>query len=698
MAAQPAPGHENAAADGSKTRDFQRFSELPLFAAPGQAQCALASPLLAHAWSEAIARFWEAGLAAGGIDPEKPLYLLDPAPGHGQLAWLLLGALRQRLAAAGPDIKPCYVACCSNIDQLDYLATHPYFAKYTNEGWFDTACWDAGKDSLLDLRAQRITLRHTDNPLVVLGLEWLQTLPSELAGIHHGQVMEGRAALTAPQETEHAYRLDYQWLPLNEADHPSLRPLWTHYLPRFAETPLLWPVMACRALEALAGLSRGRYLLLSADAGACSDQELRLGALMPPSEWHPGQAPLPVNYHAVSLYQRQHGACTWDRKLQDDGAVLHAALRDDHCPMMQSAFGAITACLEHAHPDDGRLLVPADSALASLTLLRLSHYDPRVLQAGIASMLEQAAALNDTARKEWQSALLRTWSNYLPCAAPDPFCYEAGLLAAQLGHWGLAKECFRLGRALYGDDATDLHHLALCEAATGAVDEAFALVSRALELEPDNPHCQALHARLADRLQRWQHTRWYHPDIARSGELTLEPLGAEHAESLLYQYRDPQIGALTALAELNTPDEARDWIAEQACDAGRTTCAVMHAHWGFVGVVSLHCAADAGYFYFWTGTDFQGRGFGQQAAAILFEQAARNGIVHLFTSAYADNGRSRKALEQLGFTGLNLRAKAPDDNLIFYCLQPCALAEPAARIRALCQAIGSPIVFEENDG
>lgn len=695
MAAQPAPGHENAAAGDGQTSGFHRFSELPLFAASGQARDALACPLLAHAWSAAIVRFWETGLAAGSIDPAKPLYLLDPAPGQGRLAWLLLGALRQRLAVAGPDIQPCYVACSGNADQLDYLATHPYFREYTEAGWFDTACWDAGK---LDLRARRITLLRTDNPVVVPGLEWLQTLPSELAGVHRGRPMEGRAALTAPQEPEHAYRLDYQWQPLDETD-PLLQPLWAHYLPRFAEVPVLWPAAACKALDALARLSSGRYLLLAADAGICSDRELRLGALMPPAEWRPGQAPLPVNYHALSLYQRQHGACTWDRKLRDDGAVMHAALRDDSCAMTESAFGAIIACLEHAHPDDGKLLVPADAAPATLTLLRLSHYDPRVLQAGIESMLEQAPALNDTARKEWQSALARTWSNYLPCAAPDPFYHETGLLAAQLGHWGLAKECFRLGLALYGDDATDLHHLALCEAATGAVDEALSLVSRALEVEPDNPHCRALHARLAERLQRRQAARWYHPDAARNGELTLEPLGAEHAESLLHQYRDPQIGEMTALAELNTPDEARDWIAEQAGEAGRITCAVMHAHWGFVGVASMRCAADAGYFYFWTGTDFQGRGFGQQAAALLFEQAARNGIVHLFTSAYADNGRSRKALGQLGFAELNLRAQAPDDGLIFYYLRPrtpAAPAKPTALIRELCHAIGSPIVFTED--
>ena len=690
MAAQPAPGHENA------TAGFQRFSELPLFTTPVQMQCALASPLLAHAWSEAIVRYWEAGLAAGSIDPGKPLYLLDPAPGQGQLAWLLLGALRQRLAVAGPDIQPCYVACSGNVDQLDYLAAHPYFKEYTDASWFDTACWNAGKDSVLDLRAQRITLLRTDNPVVVLGLEWLQTLPSELTGIHRGQVMEGRAALTALQEPEHAYRLDYQWQPLDDTNDPSLRPLWTHYLPRFAEIPLLWPAMACKALDALARLSSGRYLLLAADAGICSDQELRLCALTPPSEWHPGQAPLPVNYHALSLYQRQHGACTWDRKLHDDGAVLHAALRDDRCTITQSAFSAIVGCLEHAHPDDGRLLVPSNDAPVTLTLLRLSRYEPRVLQAGIQRMLQQPAALHDTARKEWQTALMHTWSNYLPTATPEPFYHEAGLLAAQLGHWGLAKECFRLGLTLYGDNATDLHHLALCEAATGATDEAFALVSHALEVEPDNPHCQALHTRFAERLQRWQDTHWYHPDAVRNGELTLEPLGAEHAESLLYQYRDPQIGAMTALAELNTPDEAREWIAEQTGDVGRTTCAVMHAHWGFVGVVSMHCAADAGYFYFWIGADFQGQGFGQQAAAMLLEQAVRNGIAHLFTSAYTDNGRSRKALEHLGFVELNLRAKAPDDELIFYCMQPCADAEPTARIRALCRAIASPIVFEEN--
>ena len=117
--------------------------------------------------------------------------------------------------------------------------------------------------------------------------------------------------------------------------------------------------------------------------------------------------------------------------------------------------------------------------------------------------------------------------------------------------------------------------------------------------------------------------------------------------------------------------------------------------------MSAHCAGNAGYFYFWMGSDFQGQGFGQQAAHLLFDLMPQRGVTEIFTSAYEDNLRSINALTRLGFEQLPFRAQAPDHELIFFRrhTQEQNIDNSARHLASrtalceLCDAIQSPLVF-----
>ncbi|HVK99846.1 MAG TPA: GNAT family N-acetyltransferase, partial [Dongiaceae bacterium] len=214
-------------------------------------------------------------------------------------------------------------------------------------------------------------------------------------------------------------------------------------------------------------------------------------------------------------------------------------------------------------------------------------------------------------------------------------------------------------------------------------------------LEPENAECHALCMLLVSRLQRWQQAGWS-AAAASDGELALEPIGPEHASSLLYQYRDPQIATVSRLDALDTLDDAERWINTEANLPGTRLYAVMHASWGFVGIAGARCADGAAYFYFWIGADFQDRGFGRRSAKLLFDHLARQGITEIFTSVYEHNQRSLTALNRLGFSSLPLTAEAPDDDLLFLyrTTQDSASTDAAQRtMRALCAAIDHPVVF-----
>jgi RimJ/RimL family protein N-acetyltransferase len=677
---------------------------------------ALATPHLARAWADAIIAYWQFGIRHGSIDAAKPLYLVDLAPDQGQLAWRLLGALRTKLASRQLDCQVCLLACCATAEAADALLAHPYLSDYARHGWLDAAVFDANANTngSLHLRQQRISLLHIDNPLVILGLGYFQSLPSELIAAHYGKLLHGTQALQPQADAPTVIDLGYQWLPA-EADATAATVMagvtaevTNHYVTHFHNAAILLPAAAAGILQRLQRMAGGRYLLLAADPGVCDAQAIRLGALMPPTQWDTenthNNAWLPVNYHALGLIQHQAGAWVWQRQIDDGGIVLHAAWRDDGGRLDEHCFDTITAHLDGAHPSHAaavrQLIADANntdgpaslSAASVLALLRQSQYDPALLKLALGGLLRQPPDLNDRARREWHNALARTWDNFIPLQQNNGFFYDIALFAMQIGYWGLAQDCLQLGVEWYGDDAHELYLLAWCEAATGASASALTRVERALALAPDHAPAQELHAQLTDKLGRWQSQAWYLPNLAGDAELSIEPLGQEHAASLLYLYRDEQIGIMTRLPAMCNVEEVQTWMADEAQDAGRRSYAVMHACWGLVGVVSSHCAHAAGYFYFWIGSDFQQCGFGQRAARLLFAQLAATGVSGIYTSVYKQNLHSRHLMGKLGLVWMEIKTLPPDDAHEFYYLGGEADEKKVlVDFLGLCEAIDCPI-------
>jgi RimJ/RimL family protein N-acetyltransferase len=704
MAAQLAyPDQEIASQSASiPAPEYVCFSRLPIFSATASRK-PLASPKLASAWADAILGYWQSGIANGGIDQNKPLYLLDMAPQNGDLAWLLQGELLQRLTALGLELSSCYLSCYEDAASAEYHAGHPYFRDDIAAGRKDFAYWDKACSTLY-LHQQKKVLQRSDNPLVVLGLGYFQTLASELIGIHNGKILQANATVTHVSVDLESYEFAYQWrAELAQVDSENVEmigaPLLARYRQHCNDSTFTLPLRACEMLDVFNRFANDRVLLLAADSGVSNVQQIRMGGLCPPASWRIQDAAPPVNFDALNLYQQQRGAWVWQQQLDVEGLVMQMAWRDDARPIPRQFFNRAISTLADAHPDDiQRLAAMQHNSVDTLTLLRLSHYDPQFLKASITALIEQPLTLTDSARRNWQTALLRTWCHFLPSAVNDGFYYQMGLLAVQVGHLGLAKECFRLGLAWYGDEANDLYLLAWCEASSGGVANAQTLLARALALQPEHPQSLALQATLQERLERWRQNIWYLPTYANSttSSLRLEPIGDEHTTSLLYQYRDRQIGVMTRLPEMETLEQAQIWIGEQQQESGRACFAVMHECWGFVGLVSIHCAGSAGYFYFWIGSDFQEQGLGQQAAQLLFEIVAQQGVTEIFTSAYEDNLRSIHALTRLGFATLTLRARGPDMTLKFFYLARREIrtddeATLGAALIELCSAIGSPL-------
>jgi RimJ/RimL family protein N-acetyltransferase len=611
-----------------------------------------ASPGLADAWAQAVIACWQAAYAAGQLDLAEPLYLLDLAPGKGHLAKLLLRALHQHLPAMQhPMREEClsirYLACITPGSDTPTL----------DDNRFDTVSWSPFGTPIPSYR-HAYRWFESCNPVIVLALNYLQAFPSQLRAVHDGSWLEGCVHVAA--EDRKGCELDYEWREMVTDDPYCPTTLRQRYLRTLSHSCVLIPDACLYALQRIGEMTHGHFLWLAADQGVIDEKQLRFGAMSPPSAWSYEAQHIPVNFHALAYEQGGQGAWCWHGQPHENGVAVQAIWRHDGVSIAHRDYAKVADQLRRFLPSDAAQLETLASALSPenspalhLTLLRSAHYDPRVLRSTLAAWMENPPELSDAERGDWGNAVVHAWQVCPGDENETNLRYSLALLAVQLGRLDVARDIFKRD--------SNMPCQALCYSMGGRADLALLCIEGI-----DDPSAVSLRDHLRQRMQRWQMLGWYHAEDSYDDELCLVPLDEEHGRELYEQYLDPQIGELTRLPELDTPEAASEWIAEQSQEAGRVTYALMHVDMGLIGVASSQIHGEDGYFYFWIGSAHQGNGFGRRAGHLLCLQAERLGVRRLFTSAYQTNHRSIDALHVLGFHQLPLRAVSPDDDLLFF--------------------------------
>lgn len=593
----------------------------------------LATPMLAQAWTDAIVDCWLAAEAVEGIDATAPFTVLDMAPGMGRLRASLLPRLQARLAALGRGHW-----------QLDYR----------------------GDDQVAAPGA---------NPVIWLAAGALgQPLPA-LFGVHYERTLRGEL-LATPNDAPQSYTLRCDWQPVDAAE---LGALPGNYLAHVNSAGFSVPLATLARLDALAEASAGRFLLLAVDYGVLKARDVRLGALYPPAEFTVGSDRLPLNLHAIASHQQAQGATVRASQQHTAGAVQYLAWCNgarDGTALADLLAERLTTCGPDAH---AAALEAAEYLPPRLALLQGSTHDPEVCARMLPALLEaqpedavQRAAWSDALREVAVQAALRD----------DAFQFNLACAAWQLGDLALARHLLTGLHAEWPDHPDVCQLLAQVEIAAGCAELAPPLLQLALATHPAHEALLALLSQCEQRATARAALSWCPAELPRDDELTLEPLGPEHAGALFTQYRDPQIGMMTRLPEFESSEAMAVWLAGMAATPHRQGYAVLHADAGAIGVVSIAWHGGAGYLHFWLGADWQGRGLAGRAVRLALTAVPAG--TQLYTSVYQDNHRSRRVLAQLGFTVLDCRAEAPDEGLIFMRLTAqCDVAGLAQLLRGL---------------
>ncbi|MEJ8797675.1 GNAT family N-acetyltransferase [Trinickia caryophylli] len=680
----------------------------------------LAGPAWADVWARAIVFFWQTEHDAGMLDSSESVVILDFAPGSGALAWLMRLAIDEQLQRSTlPALRVCYIACTNSETDAEALRSSERLNRPVGGDLFRVAHWHIEEGAIRlaargdyawahGVRAGPLaSINVSANPAVVLGAGFFGCLPADLFAACNGEWIEGRARFEAAADAPGGRRLNYQCQPAGPGEGalqcgPPWDALIEHYRRHLVNAPVLLPTEAFTFVKALRQTIAGRYLLLACDVAACSENEIRDGALAPPQPWVSAVSGLPVNYHALAWHE--DGAWCGTRRVDEGGLALYAAWSRGGMPPSRRASGEMDAILSGWSPfDAGRLAraaatVPDDASFdMALALLRTSRFDPRVLGA-IGGRVQGGMPLRPESRLAWGTALERAWRAFLPHARAEDVELGIGSAAMALDRWDIARDAFAGALARGGEPLAAHYYLAFSLASSGRLQEALHHARRACAIDPNHAACRALEEELSERVRRRSSFDWYRPECARDGSLSIEPLGPEHARALTEYVGPPHIALMANLETLDDEEQALAWIDTETRREAKMNCAIVDERFGFVGIVSLFRAATSGDFYFWLRADLQGKGMGVRAARCLFSMAHAAGVTDFFTTVYEGNGYSERALARLGFRRLPIREDSNANVGYFHRTAQRVEGNPdldvadiIRRLLRYCDEIGQPL-------
>lgn len=205
--------------------------------------------------------------------------------------------------------------------------------------------------------------------------------------------------------------------------------------------------------------------------------------------------------------------------------------------------------------------------------------------------------------------------------------------------------------------------VALAEIHMGQFDVALNKVNR---LSEQHPFDVGLETKKQELKQLIDNTPYPLSSLC-DGAISLTPLNYYHVADFCWQYDYSNIAELCNLPQFPSAQHWVYWLYICLQEKERNLFAVIHREHGFIGSVCLQVFNQVGFFYYWLGSDFQGKGYGPKAVNILLNLGHKYlSMKCCYAKVFNYNKPSIKAVKRLGFNQLPFSAVAPSDKELFF--------------------------------
>ncbi len=450
-------------------------------------------------------------------DPRAPLYVVELGAGSARLAWKLLGtldALEQIAPTGGPPVR--YILTDVAESNLRASRAHPLLRPLIASGRIDFALRDAGARGPLELLAsgEKLEPGTLRNPLVVLGNYLFDSLEHDFFRVEGGMLQEGRLQPT-PEGGQSIHALtcllgDSMTVGFHPVrgeayEEPEWNRMLEGYRQRLEGATFPFPIGALRCMDAISSLAQGRWLLLAADKGYFSEEELRTER-RPRIAWHEGCVSFMLNFHAMGTWVEERGGF-WLRGTVSPSRLNVAAWvlgsPREAVPATRLAFHEAICALppmeRHALVNTVYSSLESSGPEQLLTLLRLSQWEPELIFRLGAQLPQQLRAVPASLRKEFLRAFEQLWRNDYPLGDNEDLAAMLAPLLRQLECPAEAVDYLERSAALYGERTEALYELGASLEAQGRHSEALEALEKVLAQEPAHARAREARERLRAR-------------------------------------------------------------------------------------------------------------------------------------------------------------------------------------------------------
>jgi hypothetical protein len=463
------------------------------------------NPFIAAAYARVVFGWMRDTYAARRAGPgtdDRPVHLIELGAGSGRFAFLFLKRFLHTLASSVlKDLRVKYVMTDAAESNIACWRRHPQLRPFVEAGHLDFAHYDAMKSQELRLQVSGdvLTGETARGPVVVLANYVLDTLPQDAFAVLNGVLNEALLTVAAsrpePDLTDpgliNRVELGYDYRPVtgDYYEEASWNRVLSAYRDRLDNTVFLFPVGALRCLRNLEWLSGGRLLFLTADYGSSHELTL-LGRREPQLVIH-GTFSLPVNYHALGRVVAEEGGQVLLPPNPHQHLNIAAFLPRSDPENTVEVRQAFEEAIVENNPDDFCAVKRAVDKVAHsmgleqlLSLLRLSGWDPDVVESAGPAFQAAASMAPDSLKPELFRAVRRVWEHYYDLGEKYDLARDLGDILRSMGSYADAIPFFEFSLRRHGPSALVCCGMARCRFKLGDQDAAERYLRQALELDP----------------------------------------------------------------------------------------------------------------------------------------------------------------------------------------------------------------------
>lgn len=459
------------------------------------------NPFIAGAYARVVLAFARDLAAAGRLQQDGPLQIVELGGGSGRFAHQFLRAIERLTRHAPPALPLRYALTDLAAKNVASWEAHPLLRRHVEAGRLELCRFDAEHDDALLLRTSGAPLSRgaRAGPLVVIANYFFDSIPQDAFRCVRGEVHEALPTLSAPpgwRELEDPrlipqLRLDYQHskaAPGYYGDASLDAVLESHR--GEPDGDFLFPCAALRCLRRLAALSGDSLLLLAADRGDHRPIRLRAGGDFGLLH-HGGAFSLPVSFDDLGRFFRAQGGEVLkppDRSsLFEVAAFLLGGGRSGHGELRQAFQDAVADFGPADFHALKELIGPQlDSAPSAqlLALLRLGGWNTKLARRCLPALLRRRYRPGSTLAASVARAVEEIHAAHFPIGEDYDLSFDLGSLLYKLGQYGPAMVHFEESIARHGADAGTLYNLGRCCQHLGRREAARAYLDQAVALEP----------------------------------------------------------------------------------------------------------------------------------------------------------------------------------------------------------------------